>query len=139
MERIASTLTVFFEAPFWVGVYERTVNGRLEVCKITFGAEPKDYNVYGFLLENWHRLRFSPPVEAEARQTSRINPKRMQREITRQLSQAGASTKAQQAMQLQHTEGKAARRKKTRLEREQAQAEQFNRKQQKKKQKHRGH
>ena len=36
-----SSLTVFFEDPFWVGVYERTDGGRYEACKITFGAEPK--------------------------------------------------------------------------------------------------
>ena len=34
-----------FEAPFWIGLYERTDNGRYEVCKITFGSEPKDYEV----------------------------------------------------------------------------------------------
>ena len=39
-----STLTVFFENPFWVGVYERIDGDRYEVCKITFGAEPKDYD-----------------------------------------------------------------------------------------------
>lgn len=44
-----STLTVFFEAPFWVGVYERMDGERYEVCKITFGAEPKDYEVWEFL------------------------------------------------------------------------------------------
>ena len=29
MQRIASTLTVFFEDPFWVGVYERVEDGKL--------------------------------------------------------------------------------------------------------------
>ena len=38
-------LTVFFEDPFWVGVFERTISGRLSVSKVTFGAEPKDYEV----------------------------------------------------------------------------------------------
>ena len=55
MVTISSSLTVFFEEPFWVGVYERQSGNRLEVCKITFGAEPKDYEVYDFLLRNDHR------------------------------------------------------------------------------------
>ena len=55
-----STLTVFFENPFWVGVYERIDGDRYEVCKITFGAEPKDYEVWDFLLKNWSKLKFSP-------------------------------------------------------------------------------
>ena len=44
---------------------ERTDNGKYEVCKITFGSEPKDYEVYEFLLKNWHKLKFSPPIQAE--------------------------------------------------------------------------
>lgn len=38
-------LTVYFEDPFWVGVFERVEGGKLPVCKVTFGAEPKDYEV----------------------------------------------------------------------------------------------
>ena len=51
-----SNLTILFEAPFWIGLYERTDNGKYEVCKITFGSEPKNYEVYEFLLKNWHKL-----------------------------------------------------------------------------------
>ena len=76
-----STLTVFFENPFWVGVYERIDDDRYEVCKITFGAEPKDYEVWDFLLKNWSKLKFSPPSKAERVEERKINPKRMQREI----------------------------------------------------------
>ena len=43
---------LLFEAPFWIGLYERTDGGKYEVCKITFGSEPKDYEVYEFLLKN---------------------------------------------------------------------------------------
>ena len=45
-----SSLTILLEAPFWIGLYERADNGKYEVCKITFGSEPKDYEVYEFLL-----------------------------------------------------------------------------------------
>ena len=50
---LQSTLTILFEAPFWIGVYERFDEGYYEVCKITFGSEPKDYEVYDFLLKNY--------------------------------------------------------------------------------------
>lgn len=33
--------TVFFEDPFRVGIFERIDEGKLSVCKVTFGAEPK--------------------------------------------------------------------------------------------------
>lgn len=75
-----SSLTILFEAPFWIGLYERTDNGKYEVCKITFGSEPKDYEVYEFLLKNWHKLKFSPPIQAEVAMERKINSKRMQRE-----------------------------------------------------------
>ena len=58
MQKTESKLTVYFDDPFWVGVYERISDGLLKVCKITFGAEPKDYEVYEYLLRNWHLLRF---------------------------------------------------------------------------------
>ena len=60
-----SSLTIMFENPFWIGLYERIDSGKYEVCKITFGAEPKDYEVYGFILKSWKDLKFSPPVKAE--------------------------------------------------------------------------
>lgn len=42
MDRNYGKLTVYFENPFWVGVFERIENGKLSVCKVTFGSEPKD-------------------------------------------------------------------------------------------------
>ena len=41
-----ASLTVYFEDPFWVGAFERIEDGKLSVCKVTFGAEPKDYEVW---------------------------------------------------------------------------------------------
>lgn len=34
-------LTVYFVVPFRVGVFERFDEGKLSVCKVVFGAEPK--------------------------------------------------------------------------------------------------
>ena len=45
MDKVSGKLTVFFEDPFWVGIFERIEDGRLSVAKVTFGAEPKDYEV----------------------------------------------------------------------------------------------
>ena len=64
MNKSSICLTVFFEDPFWVGVFERQEQGALTVCKVTFGAEPKDGEVYDFVLRNYASLRFSPAVAA---------------------------------------------------------------------------
>ena len=133
-----SCLTILFEKCFWVGLYERMDGGRYEVCTITFGAEPKDYEVYDFLLKNWHKVKFSPPVKTDIIEERRINPKRMQREINRQLEDKGIGTKAQQALTLQHEQNKLKRRTKSREQKEAEKEKQFALKQEKKRAKHRG-
>ena len=70
-----ASLTVFFEDPFWVGIFERIEDGKLSVCKVTFGAEPKDYEVWDYILHHYYELVFSPAVEMEIRQAA-DNPKR---------------------------------------------------------------
>lgn len=65
-----------FEAPFWIGLYERFEDGYYEVCKITFGSEPKDYEVYKFLLNNWRYLKFSPPIKSEKVEERKIKNKK---------------------------------------------------------------
>lgn len=132
------TLTVFFEAPFWVGLYERTEGNRYEVCKITFGAEPKDYEVYDFLLKNWRQFPFSPVLASEGSDQRRKNPKRVQREIRRAMETPVLSTKAQQALQLQREQNKQARKAHTRAEKEAEEARQYALRQEKKKAKHKG-
>ena len=58
MEKVAVVFTVFFEEPFWCGVYQRQEGRNLEAARMVFGAEPKEYEVLAFLLQNWKQLRF---------------------------------------------------------------------------------
>lgn len=133
-----SKLTVFYDGSFWVGVYERIQEEKLEACKITFGAEPKDYEVYEFILQNWSELKFSPPIEVDVRTDLKINPKRMQRNIKKQLEARGVGTKSQQALQLQREENKLSRNERNRKRKEEEKQRQFELKQQRKKEKHKG-
>ena len=135
---LKSSLTILFEAPFWIGLYERIDGDKYEVCKITFGAEPKDYEVYDVLLKNWQTLKFSPPVKADRIEERKINPKRMQREINSQLQDRGIGTKAQQALKLQHEQNKLERKIQSREQREAEKERQYALRQEKKKAKHRG-
>ena len=137
MDKTKGTLTVFFEEPFYVGIFERISQGKLSVCKITFGAEPKDYQVYDFILKNYDKLRFSPAVEAVVKET-RKNPKRMQREVKKQTQTIGVGTKSQQALKLQQEQMKTER-KQIGKERKEAETQRmFELKQKKRKEKHRG-
>ena len=133
-----SSFTILFEDPFWIGLYERVRDGTYEVCKITFGAEPKDYEVYSFLLQNWNKMRFTLPIKTEKIEKRKINPKRLQRQISSQLEDRGMGTKAQQVLQLQREQNKAAKRIKTKEQKEIERKQQYALRQEKKKAKHRG-
>ena len=137
MDKVSGRLTVFFEEPFWVGVFELISECRLSVCRIVFGAEPKDYEVYDFVLKNYYRLRFSPAVAADVREAGR-NPKRIQREVRKQVQNTGVGTKSQQALKLQQEQWKTERKTAGRKRREAEKERLFELKQQKKKEKHRG-
>lgn len=132
------TLTVFFDGQFWIGIFERTENGMLSVSRVVFGAEPKEQQVHEFVLRNYLKLRFSPPVEGEKVQAIASNPKRRQRQIARS-AEKGIGTKSQQAMKLAQEEGKLARKVRTREQREAEEQRKRDLHAEKKKAKHRGH
>lgn len=138
MNEITGKLTVYYENPFWVGFFERVEAGKLFVSKVTFGAEPKDYEVCEFVCRHYYELKFSPPIAAEVRQTA-DNPKRRQRNAGKELQSAGVGTKSQQALAAQREEMKTERRQISREQREAEKQRQFDLKQQKRKEKHRGH
>ena len=133
-----TSLTVFFDEPFWVGVIEEWRGGRLSVCKVTFGAEPTDAEVYAFILRYYNHLKFTKPIKAPLRKTA-DNPKRRQRLARKQLQNTGIGTKSQQALKLQYEENKLERKKKSKEQREAEKERLFELKQQKRKEKHKGH
>ncbi len=100
-------------------------------------ADPKDYEVYGFVLKNYDKLRFSPAVAADVKETG-CNPKRIQREVRKQLQNTGIGTKSQQALKLQQEQLKTERKIVSREQREVEKQRQFELKQKKKKERHRG-
>ena len=137
MDKVSGRLTVFFEEPFWVGVFDRISEGKLSVCKVTFGTEPKDYEVYDFILKNYYCLRFSPAVATDVKEAGR-NPKRVQREVRKQMQNTGVGTKSQQALKLQQEQLKTERKIVNREQREAEKQRLFELKQKKRKEKHRG-
>lgn len=130
--------TVFFEEPFWVGVFERNEDEKLSVAKVTFGAEPKDYEILDFVLKHYYDLQFSSAVETVVKETKK-NPKRVQRDVRKEMKKTGIGTKSHQALKLQQEQNKQQRKVENR-ERNLAKAQRkFELKQKKKKEKHRGH
>ena len=138
MDKIIGKLTVFFEEPFWVGVFEKIEDGKLSAAKVIFGAEPKDYEVNEFLLKYYYGLQFSPAVENVVNERKR-NDKRLHRDAKKQIQEKGIGTKSQQALKLQQEQFKQERKTKKRERKELEEQRMFELKQQKKREKHKGH
>ncbi len=138
MDKASGKLTVYFEEPFWVGVFEHIEDGKLSVAKVTFGAEPKDYEVLEYIQKYYYSLKLSPAVDTVVNDIKR-NPKRMQREAKKQMWETGIGTKSQQALKLQQEQNKQERKVMSKEKKEAEERRLFELKQQKKREKHRGH
>ena len=103
MDKVNGKLTVYFEEPFWVGVFERIKDGKLSVAKVTFGAEPKDYEVLEYVQKHYAGLKFSLAVDTVVKDIER-NSKMMQREARKQMQKTGIGTKSQQGGTLHEKE-----------------------------------
>lgn len=137
MEIVSIGLTVYFEDGFWHGLFEQEYEGTYQVCRVTFGQEPKEDEILKLLQTQFVRLSFSPV--ATVKQHVKIkNPKRLQRAVKKQVKQE-VSSKSQELLQLQHEERKKHSKQQSSLQKQLLKQEKFERKQQKRKEKHKGH
>ena len=83
-------------------------------------------------------LKFSPAIKTDVKDVKK-NPKRAQRDAKKQTLENGIGTKSQQALKLQQEQNKLERKERSKQEREEESDRLFELKQQKKKEKHRGH
>ena len=140
MARIKAT--IYFEKRFWIGSFERTDEEGYAVARHIFGGEPTDPEIYEFVLNNYHELNFGQAKEINI-QIHRKNPKRMQREVKREMERIKESTRPSSfAQDYMREELELRKKEKKSLSSQQKQKrkdEQFTLKQEKKKQKQRGH
>ena len=135
---VSSTLTVYHDGQFWVGLAEHVEGGRYGAARIVFGAEPSDEEILQFVAGRWAKLSL---FDDEATETSKPakNPKRRAREAAKALKRPAVSTKAQQALAAQR-EAMKRESARARSQRRADEAEaRFEQRKLKRKQKHRGH
>lgn len=98
--KVSSTLTVYHDGQFWVGVVEHVESGMLSVARVVFGAEPSNEEVYTWVLERWANLHLSTATEPVESRQNRLpgNPKRRAREAAKALHVRGSSTASQRAL-----------------------------------------
>lgn len=135
---VSSTLTVYHDGQFWVGLAEHVEDGRYGVARIVFGAEPSDEEILQFVVGKWEKLSFFGDEAAETSKPAK-SPKRRAREAAKALKRPAVSTKVQQALANQRETMKrksAHARSQRRVEEAEARFEQ---RKLKRKQRHRGH
>ncbi len=137
----STTLTIFFDGTFWVAVLEHIDEHGLRVARHIFGSKPSIVEIYEFVQCDYLSLvgRLSPPVEIKQRVQRRMNPKRQQRLIKKQMREEGVLTKSQEALRLQREANKQEKVSQTKSQREQLKQYKRERKIQKRKQKRQGH
>lgn len=132
-------LTVHFEPPFWAALYQREDGDGCRVCKVTFGAEPRDQEVLDWFQAHFRELRFSPAVAGAPDLDRSVSPKRARREARRAVQPMGTGTKAQQALQLQREQHKAERKILSKEQREAQRERKLAIRREKRREKHKGH
>lgn len=134
--------TIFFEKCFWVGTFERSDEEGYAVARYIFGAEPSDPEIYEFVLNHYVELKFGEAKEVSI-QIQRMNPKRVQREIRHEMKKmketSKPSTLAQDYMREEIEKKKKEKKSISTAEKQARKNEQFFLKQEKRKEKHRGH
>jgi hypothetical protein len=139
MERnMEGKLTVYFDDPFWVGVFEREDETGYRVSRVVFGAEPTDAELYEYIQREYKHIYFGEPIQNQVKIVRRKNFKRMQRDVRKEMYEDSIGTKAQQAVKLQTELNKKERQVKSREQRDAEKAIKFKLRQEKKKEKHRG-
>ena len=135
---VSSTLTLYYDGQFWVGIIEHIEDNEYRVARIVFGQEPSNEAILQFVIENWQSLSFSPSCCTQERMRAK-NPKRRLREAAKVLSRPATSTKAQQALAAQRDTSKRASAHAKSFCRRQKKQLQFEVRTMKRKQKKRGH
>ena len=139
---ISIKATIFYEKRFWIGTFERTDKEGYAVARHIFGGEPTDPEIYEFVLKEYQNLKFGEPKEFNL-EIKRMNPKRLQREVRREMKKIKETTKSStHAQDYMREELEMKKKEKKSLSSAQKQAykdEQFKLRQEKKKAKKRGH
>ncbi|MBP2642998.1 MAG: hypothetical protein H6Q67_885 [Firmicutes bacterium] len=92
-------LTVYHDGQFWVGVLEEAADGKLRAARYIFGSEPYDWDVMKFV--KLHMLSCLDAANANVETKIPIrpsNPKRLARQVAKEVKIAGVSTFAQEAI-----------------------------------------
>ena len=131
--------TVYFDDPFWVGVFERNDENGYSAARYVFGGEPSDAELLHFCKNEFNTLQYSAAIQPEKTPLEEMNFKRRQREIRKQMAQTGIGTYAQRSLKAEFERRKEANKKEATENRKERARQNFLSKQAEKKEKRKGH
>ncbi|YCA45719.1 YjdF family protein [Bacillus sp. JZ8] len=134
-------LTIYHDGQFWIGMIEIVSDGHLKAFCHVFGGEPKDSEVLTFIYHELSTLihnSHQSGVHVKQNDLKRINPKRLQRRVAKEMRRTGVSTKAQEAVRQEYEERKKQRKHITKQHREEEKQQKYLLKKKKAKAKHKG-
>ncbi|MCZ0067247.1 YjdF family protein [Bacillus sonorensis] len=134
-------LTIYYDGQFWIGIIEIVQEGNVKAFRHLFGREPKDVEILNFV--HHQLLQVISQTEQEgigikAEAKKKINPKRLQRQVAKEMKSTGVSTKAQQAIKQGLEAKKAMNKRLNKEQREKEKEQKYRLGKQKAKEKHRG-
>lgn len=137
---VSSTLKVYHDGQFWVGMVEHVERAELSVAHVVFGAEPSNEEIYAWVLEHWSSLQLSEACVSVDSRSGRMagNPKRRAREVAKAMKARGTSTTSQLALARERERAKGEARSARRLSHEQNKRERWELRCEKRRRKHRG-
>lgn len=133
-------LSIFHDGQFFIGIVEYKVGSKSKFAKWTFGAEPDNEEVLDFI-ENY-LLILIENTQTRVRtkkQKRKINPKRLQRRISKEQKTPKNMTKAQLALKEEQELKKEQSKKRKKAKRDAFKKRKREIKKNKAKEKHKGH
>ncbi|UGB05708.1 YjdF family protein [Staphylococcus sp. HL28] len=133
-------LSVFHDGQFYVGLVEYKVGSKSKFVKYTFGTEPDDGEVIYFI-ENYLLIMIDNTKTSirTKRKKRKINPKRLQRQVSKEQKKVKDFTKAQIAIKEEQELNKKLSKKRSKAKKELIKERKREIKKNKAKEKHKGH
>ncbi|MCH3918534.1 MAG: YjdF family protein [Spirochaetia bacterium] len=133
------SLTIFFEDPFWVGIWERHFDGVMQVARYVFGAEPTNAQVIDFIQNRYDCLSFSEPVTSEVEEIDFCQNFKKKLHDARKDQHKTIGKKSFGILQAEREAGAAARKSAHAMKRQDEEIRHYMLRREKKKQKKKGH
>ena len=134
-------LTIYYDGQFYIGLIETVTDNTLKAYRHIFGNEPKDQEVLEFVNRDLLPLiqkHKQVGVTIDKKLKKKVNPKRLQRSVSKELKQPFFSSKAQEAIKKDYEQRKKVKLTKNKQHREEQKQHKRDIKIQKAKRKHRG-